>query len=99
MSRPETGTMKFGVDWRGVFIRGDDAFHFANQLHELLRAVEFLKVVSGAQPDEFLIRKKVLEGLSDLLASADVRRTDTETQLMKPFDECVLEPPPPVEPR
>ena len=27
--RAETGAMKFGDDWRGVFIRGDNAFHFA----------------------------------------------------------------------
>jgi len=28
--RPETGPMCFESDWRGVFIRGDNAFGVAN---------------------------------------------------------------------
>lgn len=28
--RPETGPMQFGDDWPGVFIRGDNAFHYMN---------------------------------------------------------------------
>ncbi len=37
--RPETGTMQFGEDWRGVFIRGDDAIRFASGLQECQRVL------------------------------------------------------------
>jgi hypothetical protein len=30
--RPETGPMQFGDDWCGIFIRGDNAFLYANAL-------------------------------------------------------------------
>ena len=34
--RPETGPMQFGGDWPGVFIRGDNAAHFAGHLRIVL---------------------------------------------------------------
>lgn len=34
--RPETGPMKFEGDWRGVFLRGDNACHYAAQLEAAL---------------------------------------------------------------
>jgi hypothetical protein len=37
MARPETGAMKFGDDWRGVFIRGDHAIHFWLNLNNILQ--------------------------------------------------------------
>lgn len=40
--RPETGPMKFGSDWTGVFIRGDNAMYFA---HAIKIALQF-----GVQP-------------------------------------------------
>lgn len=78
MSRPETGPMKFGDDWRGVFIRGDNAFHFATTLDY---AIALLR--------DGDINRYVLQGLRDTLASADERVTDVETQYMRPFDEAI----------
>lgn len=34
--RPESGPMSFEGDWPGVFIRGDNAFEYAQALRELL---------------------------------------------------------------
>jgi hypothetical protein len=34
--RVETGPLKFGDDWTGVFIRGDDAMFTADMLRRLL---------------------------------------------------------------
>lgn len=36
MTRPETGAMQFGNDWPGVFIRGDNAAHYAMMIDTLL---------------------------------------------------------------
>jgi hypothetical protein len=34
--RVETGNLKFGDDWTGLFIRGDDAFAYALFLEKVL---------------------------------------------------------------
>jgi hypothetical protein len=34
--RPETGPMKFGDDWTGVFIRGDNAAGYVTALRALV---------------------------------------------------------------
>jgi hypothetical protein len=39
--RVDTGPTQFGDDWPGVFIRGDDAFHFATCIGEFLALYEF----------------------------------------------------------
>jgi hypothetical protein len=36
--RVETGPLKFGDDWTGVFIRGDDAMFTADMLRKVLQA-------------------------------------------------------------
>jgi hypothetical protein len=36
--RVETGPLKFGDDWTGVFIRGDDAMFTADMLRKILEA-------------------------------------------------------------
>ena len=38
--RAETGTMRFGDDWPGVFIRGDNAVFYGMQLTSLLDMIE-----------------------------------------------------------
>lgn len=62
--RVETGPMQFGDDWPGVFIRGDNAFHFAT----LLRAYIAAKATDG---DNWLTAMMVQQ-LADLLASCDL---------------------------
>lgn len=34
--RVETGAVRFGSDWTGTFLRGDDSFGYAIQLRHLL---------------------------------------------------------------
>jgi len=75
--RAETGTIKFGDDWRGVFIRGDDAFGYAVHLRRLLSL--------GSTPR---IAAQILKGVIDLLESADERRRDDGVQRLKAFEEC-----------
>jgi hypothetical protein len=58
--RVETGAVQFGDDWPGVFIRGDNAFHYAMCVRAALRGT--------ADP----FAKVVLEGLADLLAASDL---------------------------
>lgn len=84
MSRPETGAMRFEGDWRGVFIRGDNAFGYAMNIKMML---------SEENPD---IAKRIgrasLEGLLELLLSSDERKEGVDTQQMKSYDQCVAEP-------
>lgn len=60
--RPETGAMQFGDDWPGVFIRGDNAVHFAMHLQSAIADL----------PDSKWIEKSVLTGLANTLASSRV---------------------------
>lgn len=58
--RIETGPLKFGDDWQGVFIRGDSAMWWAMQLTEALE--------SDDKPKRATIES--LKRLRDLLYSA-----------------------------
>lgn len=73
--RPETGTMAFGDDWPGIFIRGDNAAYYGMTL------LEFLKDADDLRP----LDKAVLEGLGRLLLSAT---EETPTQELRVFNEC-----------
>jgi hypothetical protein len=84
--RPETGSMRFGDDWRGVFIRGDNAHHYAGWLRALLDR--------AAKSDDAQVTLAVmmLDGLPQLLDSS-VETGDNVTPLdnphLRPFAECV----------
>ena len=80
MARPETGAMRFEGDWRGVFIRGDNAFGYA---------IEIRAILEGSAPVEF--HKHALKGLMELLLSSDERNEGVETQQMKSYDECAAD--------
>jgi hypothetical protein len=86
--RPETGPMKFGDDWTGVFIRGDDALNYALALKGLLEAHK------DAQADEddgsqSGLAKLILKGLvDDLLSSNEMKADRPKAQNLKPFDAC-----------
>jgi len=73
-TRPETGAMRFAGDWRGVFIRGDNATAYAI----------YLRMFGSTQPQH----QAMFEGLIKLLESSDERNKDVKTQEMKPFTEC-----------
>lgn len=83
--RPETGSMRFGDDWRGVFIRGDRAYGYVAHLRAALATVR------RTSPDGELTAM-LLDGLATLLESS--RETgDAVTPLvnpmLRPFAECV----------
>lgn len=65
--RVETGTIQFGSDWPGLFIRGDNALYYAYQLRRWLEG-----------QNEDAIGKIVLAGLVHLLSSVDVRSLRSE---------------------
>lgn len=76
MARPETGTMQFGEDWTGVFVRGDEAHHFAHTLREIMTE----------NPRDFdRMQRGVLERMADLMESCENVDGD---QRLKPFEEC-----------
>lgn len=84
MGRPETGTMKFKADWRGVFMRGDDAFGWHLALQRVIQ--DYNPVGVEAQlAKEGLIH---LSNLLDLSNEAQHTDVDAKCQLMKPFEEC-----------
>jgi hypothetical protein len=65
LKRVETGVIQFEDDWPGVFIRGDDAYYYASELQDLLEAISHL-------PNEVKVRRRVLDGLADLLRSCNI---------------------------
>ena len=85
--RAETGTMRFGCDWAGCFIRGDNAFNFASHLSEMIEAFEEDKDIEPIVINE-------CQGLLNLLRSSqesEVSKKPDSIQKLKPFDECVKE--------
>lgn len=60
--RLETGPVKFGEDWTGVFIRGDEARLYAHWIGHVLATRKLTVIERG-----------VLEGLIDVLRSSDER--------------------------
>ena len=76
--RAETGYMQFGTDWRGVFIRGDEAGYLAMVLK-----------TSGIKLDN-PIRQGEIDGLTKLLeGSHEGDNAGATVQQMLPFKECV----------
>lgn len=69
--RPGTGPMQFEKDWRGVFIRGDDALSAASALGT---AINLLVVNPFASEETARIASR-LQALRDTLLSCRVRRS------------------------
>ncbi len=83
-SRPETGPMKFGSDWTGVFIRGDDAFGYAMMLERLLKLSEERPEYVDTQ-----IMQLALRGLlKTLQASNEQFGTPANLQCMRDIAQC-----------
>lgn len=61
--RVETGPIRFGDDWPGVFIRGDNAFYFGMILRSYMEG------------DRSPINEAVLKGLVANLSSCDLHHT------------------------
>ena len=77
-TRPETGTMQFGDDWRGIFLRGDTAVPLAMTLKMYL---------DHPENQEFFLPQ--IQGLIRLLLTANQHTPDPDCQIMKPFTECL----------
>jgi hypothetical protein len=80
--RPETGPMKFGDDWTGVFIRGDNAGSAAFMLRRPLKLAETARLVSP-------LEVAPLHGLADDLADSNEFGEREGLQRMRAFAECV----------
>lgn len=72
--RVETGSVQFGDDWPGVFIRGDDCAYHALALSEALPRIQ------GADLDfaQSLMLMGPLESLAKLLVSSRLRPAPSE---------------------
>lgn len=81
--------MKFGEDWRGIFIRGDNALAEAQTIRQ---ALHLWTVTSGEKEPSHheRILRIYLGGLIGLLESADERQP-ADTQHLKPYAECVAQ--------
>jgi len=78
--RPETGPMQFRDDWRGLFIRGDNALlYFLPALHY---AIEKL------QDEQDIVFKEQLVDLAGLLESTNHHVPDENVQMMGNFEDC-----------
>ena len=73
--RVETGNIRFGDDWAGVVIRGDNAFMYVMSLRQLM----------AGSHDAFVLAQ--VQGLVDLLSGC-IEPTTSEVQLLKPFPDC-----------
>jgi len=69
MSRVETGPLKFGDDWTGVFIRGDNALSWAS----------YLTVMNDLMGDDFLY-KGVIQNMIHTLSSCAEHKEMVEVQ-------------------
>ena len=87
--RAETGGMCFGDDWRGVFIRGDNALNYYLILDTFLRQAKKTEMADS------IIALSQLEGLAATLYQAcqtqqpELPPIHTEFQQMKPFAEAI----------
>lgn len=73
--RLETGVVRDGEDWPGIFIRGDNAFGFANALSRFLENPTDKVALGIYKPD--------LHRLVDLLRSSDIRQHAPTTQIFR----------------
>jgi hypothetical protein len=81
--RAESGTIQFGDDWPGLFLRGDDAFFYAQLLDELLAALK-----EGREAGS--VTREAIEGIKEFLLSVKVDEAQTPTKL-QPFEKCLDE--------
>ena len=72
--RAETAAMQFGDDWPGVFIRGDNACWYAQQLSLLLK--------SNNEPHP--ITRETLWGLVKILESCKVMQKESNANTTGP---------------
>lgn len=79
IARAETGVMKFGNDWPGLFIRGDNAAYFAMELKILLNFIDNGNIDSRIG---LLATRTLILSLESCIEPVNV------VQVLKEFDEC-----------
>jgi hypothetical protein len=82
--RPETGAMRFGDDWTGIFLRGDDAL--ARLRPVIYRAARALRRARDPQEVLDLYALESLHALLGLCAHSDDGAPPA--QVLRPYDEC-----------
>lgn len=80
--RAETGLMKFGDDWCGVFIRGDNAMYYG----QLIELVLERAVAAGDESDA--IYRVLLKNFAEFLMGSDERTKRDDVQQMKAFEQA-----------
>lgn len=84
INRIETGPVRFGDDWAGVFIRGDNAFGYRIALEQLLSYVQSL------EDTPVVLQAWTVQGLYDLLGSCiEPVAEDVQVQELKDASEVV----------
>lgn len=63
--RVETGAVRFGPDWPGLFVRGDQAFALALDVERLMKHFGALFEAEKLDAEEYLL-KAALENLEEL---------------------------------
>jgi hypothetical protein len=103
--RAETGTMRFGDDWPGVFFRGDNAFAYSVTLTRMLDAIEGAAKRSADEGNpvsdglaSLVTTSSFLRCLASDLASCDVREKPSIVNDLRRFSECLALEREPIEP-
>lgn len=87
--RAESGPVKFGDDWTGVFFRGDTAHYYGIALKELLAQLP----ATDDHESSPVLAKIILKGLvNDLLACNEFAEPKAPVQQLLPFDACLPTP-------
>jgi hypothetical protein len=79
--RIEDGSVVFGSDWPGLFLRGDTAFSYSFHLEHILNVLE--------EDEASSIAVHVIRGLLHDLKSVDVSNTTVKRQQLKTARECL----------
>lgn len=83
--RAETGPMRFGDDWSGVFVRGDDC----------AGCLVYLQTVLMGNTSLSAMDRMYLNAVVGILSGS--REPVEDVQQMKPIEECVVAPPRPLD--
>jgi hypothetical protein len=91
MSRIETGPVKFGEDWTGIFIRGDNAMYYSMLLLNLINELELInKSKSIDDQNVDLIHLLTLKGFANLLGSINENESyNRDIQKLKEYEQCL----------
>jgi hypothetical protein len=79
--RAETGPIRFGDDWPGTFVRGDNAFHYAAALRRIL----------DEAPAHLAWDKMTCQALLQDLEHSNVHHPDHHADALLPFQDCMKE--------